>query len=116
MSNTWLKIKVWTKVSVFGLISLIVLIFLAKNWGTRVDIDFLFVDFKQSRLLIVLFLTAILSIFGWWIFKTIFKTVRQVRDVRRQAYIQRIEKEHAQMKEKAAKLQVKPEASAQDGL
>lgn len=110
MNSTWLKIKVWTKISVFGIISLLIVVVLSRNWDTRVShLDFLFVKYENPRLLLVLFLTSIFSIFGWWIFKTVFKTIRQLRDVRRRAHLERIEKEHADMLAKAAKLQTKPE-------
>ena len=60
--------------------------------------------------LLVLLLTAVFSIFGWWLFKTVFKTMRQMRDVGRRAHLERIEREHADMIAKAAKLQTRPGA------
>ena len=110
MNNTWLKIKVWTKVIVFAAIAIIVIMMLSLNWNTTIpQIDFLFVKYTNPRLLLVLFLTSVFSIFGWWIFKTIFKTVRQFREVSRRTQLERIEREHSEMLAKAAKLQTKPE-------
>ncbi len=113
MNTTWLKFKVWTKIVVFSTIALIIVIVLSRNWDTRVPhLDFLFVKYEQPRLLVVLFLTSIFSIFGWWIFRTVFKTIRQLREVRRRAHLERIEREHADMVAKAAKLQTRPEAES----
>lgn len=111
MSNTWLKIKMWTKVVVFGLIALFVIIVLAQNWNERVKVHLLSREYDWS-LLLVLFLTCIFSIFGWWLIKTAFKTIRQFRDMRRRGQIAKLEKEHADMLAKAAKLQTKPAEEA----
>ncbi len=112
MNSTWLKIKVWTKVVTFSTIFLFVVIILSRNWNTRVTIDLLFVEYRELRLLLVLLLTAIFSVFGWWLFRTVFKTLRQIRDVQRNAHLERVEREHAEMKAKAAMLQTRPAKSA----
>ena len=108
MGTTWLKIKVWTKITVFTMVGLIIIITLSRNWDTRVPhVDLLFEKWEQPRLLVVLLMTSIFSIFGWWLFRTIFKTMRQMQDVRRRAHLERIEREHADMVAKAAKLQMR---------
>ena len=112
MGTTWLKIKLWTKVIVFSTVALVLVIVLSRNWDTTVPhLDFLFVKYEQPRLLLVLLLTSIFSIFGWWVFRTAFKTMRQMRDVRHRAEVERKARELDEMKAKAAKLQVRPEPS-----
>ena len=106
MSNTWLKIKMWTKVVIFGLIAVLTIIILAENWDERVHLHLLSKHYDWS-LLLVLFLTCIFSIFGWWLIKTAFKTIRQFRDMRRRGQIAKLERDHADMLAKAAKLQTK---------
>src|SRR5260221_13177320 len=112
MKTTWLKIKLWSKVTVFGGIALYVVGFIIANRNARVDpsLDFLFKKYDNANVLLVLLLTGLFSVFGWWLFKTVFKTIRQMRDVKRRAHLERIEREHAEMIAKAAKLQMRPEA------
>jgi hypothetical protein len=112
MAMTWTKIKLWTKVSVFGAVAIYVIAFVLLNRHAVIDkdLDFVFKTYERPNALLVLLLTAIFSIFGWWLFKTVFKTLRQMRDVKRRAHLERIEKEHADMVAKAAKLQTRPEA------
>ena len=112
MKTTWLKIKLWSKVTVFGGIALYVVGFIIANRNARIDpsLDFLFKKYDNANVLLVLLLTGLFSVFGWWLFKTVFKTIRQMRDVKRRAHLERIEREHAEMIAKAAKLQMRPEA------
>jgi hypothetical protein len=114
MKTTWLKIKLWIKVTVFSVIALYVIGFIIANRNARVDpsLDFLFKKYDNANVLLVLLLTGVLSIFGWWLFKTVFKTIRQMRDVKRRAHLERIEREHAEMIAKAAKLKMRPEVEA----
>jgi uncharacterized integral membrane protein len=114
MGSTWLKIKLWTKVVVLGAAALIILVVLLKNWDTRVTLDFWFHKYDE-RLLLVLLLTCVFSIFGWWVFKTIFRTLRQFREANDRLRLERLEREQAEMKAKAAKLQTRPEATAEGG-
>src|SRR5258708_5202724 len=106
MKTSWLKLKLWSKVTVFGGIALYVVGFIIANRNARVDptLNFLFKEYEKPSVLLVLLLTGLTSVFGWWLFKTVFKTVRQMRDVKRRAHLERIEREHAEMIAEAAKL------------
>ena len=64
-------------------------------------------------MLLVLLLTAVFSVFGWWLFRTVFKTLRQLRDVKDRARLERLEREQADMKAKAAMLQTRPSPPAE---
>ena len=111
MKTTWTKIKLWTKVTVFGVVAVYLVAFIIANRNAQISpaLDFLFKDYQNAPALLVLLLTGIFSSLGWWMFKTIFKTLRQVRDVGRRAHLERIEREHADMVAKAAKLQTRPD-------
>jgi hypothetical protein len=110
MGNTWLKVKVWTRFILIGALVLYLIAFILLNRHAVIDkdLDFVFKTFERPNALLVLLLTAIFSIFGWWLIRTVFKTARQLRDVRRRAHLERVEREHADMLAKAAKLQTKP--------
>ena len=109
MGNFWLKVKLWSKSIVFGLIGLYVLLFMAFNWNVRVqgDLDFVFTKFRDSRILAVLFFTAVLSVVGWWLFRTVLTTIRQFKEMRQRNLTSRLEKDLAEMKAKAGMLQSK---------
>jgi hypothetical protein len=111
MNSTWLKIKVWTKFTLITIVVLYLIAFILLNRTAVIDthLHFVFKSYERPNALLVLLLTGIFSIFGWWLFRTVFKTVRQIRDVRRRAHLERIEREHADMVAKAAKLQTRPE-------
>src|SRR5437763_11277822 len=112
MNDTWNTIKFWTKISFFGILGLVIIIVLSRNWDTEVPhVDLLFVKYDKPRLLVVLFFTAVFSIFGWWLFWTVLKTFRQVRNARVRGRTERLERDMADMKAKAAMLQTKPPAA-----
>lgn len=112
MNSSWLKIKMWTKVLVFGAVAVYVFAFVLLNRNASISpaLDFVFKEYKSVNALLVLFLTGVFSIFGWSLFRTIFKTLRQMRDVKRRAHLERIEREHTDMVAKAAKLQTREAA------
>lgn len=116
MATTWMKIKLWTKISIFGAVAIYLIAFVLVNRNAEIApaLDFLFKKHERPNALLVLLLTSIFSIMSWWLFKTVFKTLRQMRDVRRRAYLERIEKEHAEMVAKAGKLQTRSERGAEE--
>lgn len=109
MKTSWLKIKMWSKVSLFGAVAIYVIAFVLLNRNAFISpaLDFVFKKYESVNALLVLLLTGVFSIFGWALFRTIFKTLRQMRDVQRRAHLERIEREHTDMVAKAAKLQTR---------
>ena len=112
MKSSWLKIKMWTKVSVFGAVAIYLAAFVLLNRNAFISpaLDFVFKKYESVNALLVLLLTGVFSIFGWSLFRTIFKTLRQMRDVNRRTHLERIEREHTDMVAKAAKLQTRETA------
>ena len=116
MGATWLKFKMWVKIIAFGAVAIYLAAFILSNGSAVVDTELRFPLIKtytRPNALMVLLLTSIFSIFGWWLFRTVFKTLRQFREVRRRAHLERIEREHADMVAKAAKLQTKAESKSE---
>jgi len=114
MNTTWLKFKVWTKFTLISIVLIYLIVFVLANGSAVIDTELnfpLIKTYKRPNALIVLLLTGVFSIFGWWLFRTVFKTIRQLRDVRRRAHLERIEREHADMVAKAAKLQTRPDST-----
>ena len=112
MQNLWLKIKIWTKVTVAALIALYVLIFVLKNGDRKADFWFWFGrEYSGSLLSLVGFafliggLVAVLA-------TTTFRTIRQIRELRAKSRTAKLEAEVRDMKTKAAMLQTRPAPGA----
>src|SRR5258705_13475658 len=94
MTNVWLKIKIWFKLVLFGLIAVYILLFLFKNYDTTVT---LWLWFGQngtytSSILALVFAAFLLSVIGTLLTSTIWRTVRQIREAGPRSPTQRLEK------------------------
>ena len=113
MTNVWLKFKIWFKLILFGLIALYILLFLLKNYDTKVTVWLWFGDngTYSSSILALVFAVFVLSVIGTLLTSTIWRTVRQIREAGARSRTQRLEKAIAEMNAKAAKLQIRPDAN-----
>ena len=111
MSNTWLKLKMWTRLSLISAVIIYLLLFVFKNRNNEIKIDFVFKEYSNLNVLLVVLFTAIFIIFGWWLLKTVLRAVRQLKDITRRARMDRLEREHSDMAAKAAKLQTRSETT-----
>jgi uncharacterized membrane protein len=111
MTNVWLKVKIWFKLILFGLIAVYILLFLFKNYDTRVTVWLWFGETGTytSSILALVFAVFVLSVIGTLLTSTIWRTVRQIREASARARTQKLEKAIAEMNAKAAKLQIRPE-------
>jgi len=115
MGNFWLKIKVWTKGITIALILLYVLIFVIKNnepvkfwwWYNRED---------QYSMLVLIGISFFAGVISTVLVRTTWRTIHQIRDLRDRSRTQRVERDLAEMKEKAARLQVKPPSTTAPNL
>src|SRR5437667_8631629 len=114
MTNVWLKFKIWFKLVLFGLIAIYILLFLFKNYDTKVTVWLWFGDngSYSSSILALVFAVFVISVIGTLLTSTIWRTVRQIREASARSRTQRLEKAIAEMDAKAAKLQTRPESSA----
>src|SRR6266550_584716 len=110
MGNLWLKIKIWTKVTAFALLTLAALVFLIQNVNKPVTL-WLWNDI-QTTLLKVLLCTALISVIFTILLGTTFRTIRQIRELRARNRSVALEREVADMKAKAAMLKTKPVGGA----
>lgn len=112
MSNLWLKIKVWTKIVVTVLVVLFSLLFIFSNLNATVEprLSLVVVKFESANILVVLLITAIGSIFGWWLFRTIFRTFRQLSELRRRSALDKLQRAEADRASKASMLKTRPES------
>ena len=105
--NLWLKIKIWAKVMTFSVIALYVLAFVLKNSGESVPLWIWFGPEKQVALLVLLLTTFLTGVIGTLLVRTIFKTMRQIREAGERGRSQKLEREIADMKAKAGRLQTR---------
>ena len=117
MNDLWLKVKIWTKGIIFGLILLYALFFIINN-GTTAKVWFWFGEAGKAEtpLLVMLFVTFLLGVLMTILVRTTIKTIQQFRELKARNRTERLEREVADMKSKAARLQTRPENSTQEPL
>jgi len=112
MGNLWLKIKIWTKSILVGALVIYALLFMLKNSGQSVNIWWWFGYGSQTSMLVLIVVTFLAGVIGTILVRTTLRTLRQIRDMRQQSRLDRVEREHADMKAKAAMLQSRTSAPA----
>src|SRR4051794_33216488 len=108
MGNLWLKIKIWTKVTIAALLALYVLIFVLKNGDRKADFWFWFGREYSGSLLSLVFFAFLIGGLIAILATTTFRTIRQVKELRARSRNQALEREVADMKAKASILKTKP--------
>jgi uncharacterized integral membrane protein len=112
MGNAWLKFKIWTKGIIAALIAIYALLFVYNNSADATVWWWFNRTFKSTTvvLIIIAFLAGVISTI---LVRTTVRTLRQMRDLRSRSRTDRMERELADMKEKASRLQTKPAQQAQ---
>src|SRR4051812_50146358 len=106
--NLWLRFKVWTKVTLFSILLVYILIFIGQNSGKSVEFWYWFGATLKSSLLLFTLITFAAGAIVALLTRTIFRTLSQVREVQRLSD----ERELAEMRAKAAMLQTRPPLSS----
>ena len=106
MSNAILKIKVWTKVILFGLILVYITVFIIQNSENHAQLWVWFGRGKQVQTSVLKLVLAafLLGVVGTLLVRTSFRTVRQIREVRERNRAERMERDLVDMKTKAGML------------
>lgn len=109
MQSIWQKLWFFTRIVLMSAGAICVLLFVIFNIRATVKpgVDLLVTDYPEPSLLFVLFWTALISIAGWWLFWTIFRTIKTLRNSRERSKVDRLTREVEEMKVKAARLQTK---------
>jgi uncharacterized integral membrane protein len=103
----WLKIKVWTKVVIFGIGALYALIFLVNNAGQEVHFWYWFGREPKLPALVVVVAAFVTGIIGTILIGTTFKTINQIRELQSRGRAVRLTREVEEMKAKAATLRTR---------
>ena len=111
MGNLWLKIKVWTKGIATALVAIYATLFIYNN-SADATVWWWFNRKFQSSTLVLILIAFLAGVVSTILVRTMFTTMRQIRSLSDRSRSQRIERELADMKEKASRLQTKPAAGS----
>jgi uncharacterized integral membrane protein len=106
----WLKIKVWTKVALFAVLMLYVLIFIYMNGDKSAKFWYWFERQPEWPVLFLVSGAFIAGIVVTILLRTTFITIRQFRELKARTRADRLQREVAEMKQKAAMLRTKPDS------
>ena len=108
MGETWLKIKAWTKGIIFALLAMYAVLFAYNNSGDNIRFWWWF---NHSREMSAFFLALVSFVAGAlcaFLIGTTWRTMRQIRDTRSGKRLEKLEREQADLRAKAAMLQTRP--------
>jgi uncharacterized integral membrane protein len=103
--NFWLKLRVWTKIVLFSMVAIYLLVFLFKNVGADKQVTLWYWFGYASTMPVLLFMTTafLFGVITTLLVRTILRTVGQMRELKRK----RMEKEAAAIVARASKLRVR---------
>jgi uncharacterized integral membrane protein len=107
MGHLWLKIRIWLKVLIAFLLVLYVILFVYNNAQEKVQFWYWFHRQPQTNLLLLVLCTFVAGIVGAILATIGFRTVRQVSDLKTRTRAQRMDRDLADLRSKAAMLQTK---------
>lgn len=111
MGNLWLKIKIWTKIAVVAAVFIYVIVFVYVN-ATEKPVRFWYWYHRrpETNPLLLVLVSFLAGVIASSLARMTLRTIRQVRDMRSRGRMQRLDREMADMRVKAAMLQTKPPA------
>ena len=112
MGNLWLRIKVFMKVTVFAAVLIYLIFFVAENSAKPVKPWFWFKHEPQTTVLKLVLFAFAAGVVCAVLLRTTLATVRQIRQLQERGRTARLDREMADMRNKAAMLRSKPETTA----
>ena len=103
----WLKIKVWTKVVLFAVLALYLLIFIYMNGDKTASFWYWPKREPQWPVLFLVLGSFLAGVLITILLRTTFTTLRQIRDLQARTRAERLQREVESMKTKAAMLRTK---------
>ena len=92
----WTKVRIWTKLTIFGLLALFVLVFIYKNDSETANVWFMY--YYQTSVLRLLFFTFLFGIVTTLLLRMIYRTIKQIMEVRHRGQTQKLERDLADMR------------------
>lgn len=115
MSNLWLRFKIWAKVTLVAAVFVYVVLFTYFNASEKVKFWYWFHRQPETTLLLLVVCAFLAGIVTSFLVRTTFRTIRQVHDLQDRTRTQRLDREVADMKAKAAMLQTKSSSAPSEG-
>ena len=109
MSNFWLRVRVWTKVTLIVAVAVYALVFASINSDEPVKLWIFYNRRYEGSVLMLVLMCFGIGVVGTLLARTTFKTVRQVRELREKGRVIKMQRENADMKAKASMLQTRSE-------
>jgi uncharacterized integral membrane protein len=114
MGNLWLKIKVWTRIAIFAVLFLYVILFVANNSSRQVKFWY-WINHEANTTVLPLVLWAFCTgVVGSFLVRTTFKTLRQFRDMQERGRTEKMHRELQGMKTKAGMLRPRPDVASSE--
>jgi len=107
MANLWLKIKIWTKVLLISAMVIYVILFTYKNAQEPVKFWYWFGHEPHTNLLLLVLCSFLAGVVGTVLARTTIRTLQQVSELQDRARSQRMDRDMADIRAKAAMLQTK---------
>jgi len=107
MGNVWLKIKIWTKVGFFVALVVYAVLFILYN-SERQRFWIWFGHEPEEPAVLYMFFAFGAGVLGTILFRTVFGTISQIRELRDRSRTQKNERRLADMEAKASRLQTLP--------
>lgn len=107
MDSLWTKIKVWTKVGLLVAIVIYLLAFIFKNLSNTGTFWWWFGYDSTVSVLVLVLVAFIAGAVSMLLFRTAMKTFKQVREMLQKSRHARLERDVADMKQKAGRLQTR---------
>lgn len=111
MSNLWLKVKVWFKVTLVAALLVYIILFTYFNASEKAHFWYWFHHQPEETLLVLVLCSFLAGIVASFLFGTTFRTIRQVQELQARSRAQRLDRQIADIHSKAAMLQTKPAGS-----
>jgi|KBSSwiStaDraftv2_1062776.scaffolds.fasta_scaffold1484699_1 uncharacterized integral membrane protein len=107
MGNLWLKIRVWTKVTIVTLIALYILLFIYNNSGEDVKFWWWFKHTQTSSVFVLSIVAFLAGALFAILARTTFTTIRQIGELRSRTRMMKLERDLSEQQRKASKLQTR---------
>jgi uncharacterized integral membrane protein len=111
MGHLWLRIRIWTKVVLIALLVIYVILFTYKNAQEKVEIWYWINHKPQTNLLLLALCSFLAGVVCTVLARTTLRTIRQVQDLQDRARSNRLDRDMADIRAKAAMLQTKSTAA-----
>ena len=108
MNETWAKIKLWTKITIAVVLAAYLILFVYNNSGDRVDFWYWFGHYPHVSAFFLALVAFVAGAVCALMVSTTYRTMRQLKAAQSGRRLEKLERDQAEMKAKAAMLHQQP--------